>query len=166
MSVHDIGVYTCRATNAVGQASTSARITVVTKNDISFDTSNPAGLQKIQNLEDTSRYSRKAEEEVQILQKPRFLGPMKGTNRIIEGQRAHFEARVEPQNDSNLKIEWFHNGKQIMPANRIQIYHDFGYVALDILSVRAEDAGVYTVVARNQLGEEQLSAQMVVESEY
>lgn len=166
VSIHDVGTYTCRASNALGQASTSARITVVSKEDISFDSSNQAGLEKIQQLEDTSRYSRKAEEEVQILQKPRFLGPLKGTNKILEGQRAHFEARVEPQNDLNLKIEWYHNGKPIMPANRIQIYHDFGYVALDILSVRAEDAGVYTVVARNQLGEEQLSAQMVVESKY
>lgn len=53
-----------------------------------------------------------------------------------------------------------------MTANRIQTYHDFGYVALDILSVRAEDAGTYTVVARNALGEAQLSASMVVESKH
>lgn len=164
VSVHDIGSYTCRATNAVGQATTSANITVVTKKDISFDTNNPSGLEKIQTLEDHSRYSRKDNEEVQVTQKPRFLGPLKGTNKILEGQRAHFEARVEPQNDLNLRIEWYHNGKPIMSANRIQVYHDFGYVALDILSVRAEDAGIYTVVARNQLGEEQLSASMVVES--
>lgn len=166
VTIHDVGTYTCRATNALGQATTSAQITVVTKNDISFDTQNPAGLEKIQNLEDVSRYSRKAEEDVQILQKPRFLGPLKGTNKILEGQRAHFEARVEPQNDLNLRIEWYHNGKPIMPANRIQIYHDFGYVALDILNVRADDAGVYTVVAKNQLGEEQASATMVVESKF
>lgn len=63
------------------------------------------------------------------------------------------------------QIEWYFNGKAIMTANRIQAYHDFGYVALDILSVRAEDAGTYTVVARNTLGEVQLSASMVVESE-
>lgn len=64
----------------------------------------------------------------------------------------------------SLKIQWYHNGKEISAANRIQIYHDFGYVALDILDVRADDAGVYTVVARNQLGEAQVSATMVVES--
>lgn len=165
VSIHDVGTYVCRATNALGQATASARITVVAKDDISFDSSNSAGLEKIQKLEDTSRFSRRAEEDVQIMQKPRFVGPLKGTNKILEGQRAHFEARVEPQNDLNLKIEWYHNGQPIMPASRIQVYYDFGYVALDILSVRAEDAGIYTVVARNQLGEEQLSAQMFVESE-
>lgn len=53
-----------------------------------------------------------------------------------------------------------------MPANRIQVYHDFGYVALDILSVRDDDAGVYTVVARNALGEAQAQATMIVESKF
>lgn len=164
VTVHDIGNYTCRAVNACGEAITQANLSVVTKKDISFDSNNPAGLQKIHNLEDSSRYTRRTEEEVQVIQKPRFLGPLKGTNKILEGQRAHFEARVEPQSDLTLKIEWYHNGEPIKLANRIQTYHDFGYVALDILDVRADDAGVYTVVARNSVGEEQLSGHMAVES--
>lgn len=51
-----------------------------------------------------SRYSRSTQEEVQVTQKPRFLGPLKGTNKIVEGQRAHFEARVEPQSDTTMKV--------------------------------------------------------------
>lgn len=39
-----------------------------------------------------------------MTQKPRFLGPLKGTNKIAEGQRAHFEVRVEPQNDVTMKV--------------------------------------------------------------
>jgi hypothetical protein len=62
-----------------------------------------------------------------------------------------------------FQIEWYFNGRVIQSANRIQTYHDFGYVAIDILSVRSEDAGTYTVVARNALGEAQLSATMEVE---
>jgi hypothetical protein len=62
-----------------------------------------------------------------------------------------------------FQIEWYFNGRAIQSANRIQTYHDFGYVAIDILSVRSEDAGTYTVVARNALGEAQLSATMEVE---
>lgn len=53
-----------------------------------------------------------------------------------------------------------------MSANRIQTYHDFGYVALDIVGVRAEDSGTYVVVARNALGEAQLSATMQVEGNF
>lgn len=164
MTIHDVGNYTCRAYNAVGQATTTAQLSVVSKKDIVLDSQHPGGLEKIQYLEDSSRYSRNQQEEVSVTQKPRFLGPLKGTNKIVEGQRAHFEARVEPQSDLTMKIEWYFNGKPIQSANRIQTYHDFGYVALDILSVRAEDAGSYTVVARNALGEAQLSASMIVES--
>lgn len=164
VTIHDVGNYTCRATNAVGQATTSANLSVVTKKDIVYDSQHPSGLQKIQHLEDSSKYSRQQEEDVTEIKIPRFLGPMKGTNKICEGQRAHFEARCEPQSDLTMSVEWYHNGNPIMPANRIQTYHDFGYVALDIVGVRGEDAGVYTVVARNKSGEAQLASSMVVET--
>lgn len=165
LTVHDVGTYTCRATNTLGQAETSARLTVVSNLAIQYVSANQQGLQQILSLEDSSRQSRRTEEEeVQVTQKPRFIGPLKGTNTILEGQRAHFEARVEPQSDRTLQIEWYHNGKPLMSANRIELYHDFGAVALDIHAVRADDAGVYTVVARNALGEAQLQATMVVES--
>ena len=32
---------------------------------------------------------------------------------MAEGQVAHFEAQIEPIHDSNLKIEFFHNGKPL-----------------------------------------------------
>lgn len=44
------------------------------------------------------------------------------------------------------------------------MFHDFGYVALDILDVRSEDAGTYTVVARNMLGEAMSETTMEVET--
>ncbi|XP_063986913.1 titin isoform X6 [Diachasmimorpha longicaudata] len=164
VTIHDVGAYTCRAYNKVGEARTSAQLSVINKNDVIYDSQHPQGLQKIQNLEDSSRYSRQVREDTQVIEKPRFLGPLKGTNRIVEGQRAHFEARVEPQSDLNMKIEWYHNGKPISAANRIQTYHDFGYVAIDIHQVRSEDAGMYTVVARNPSGEASLQGTMNVET--
>lgn len=164
VTIHDAGHYTCRAYNALGQATTSANLSIITKKDIIAESQHPGGLERIQYLEDSSKYSRRAEEEVRVTQKPRFLGPLKGTNKIVEGQSAHFEARVEPQSDLTLTTEWYFNGKQIKSANRIQTYHDFGYVALDIANVRAEDSGTYTIVVRNAAGEAQQSASMVVES--
>lgn len=111
-----------------------------------------------------SRTNRSNQEEVTVTQKPRFLGQIKGTNKIVEGQRAHFEVRVEPLHDTTMQIEWYHNNTVIMSASRVQTYHDFGYVALDIVAVRSDDAGTYTVVARNALGEAQSSTTMEVES--
>ncbi|XP_024080936.1 titin isoform X2 [Cimex lectularius] len=164
VATHDSGRYTCRAYNQLGEATTSANLGVVSRQDVIMDSQHSSSLQKIQHLEDSSRYMRSQQEEASVTQKPRFLGPLKGTNKIVEGQRAHFEARVEPLSDTTMKIEWYFNGKALQTANRIQTYHDFGYVAVDILSVRAEDAGTYTVVARNALGEAQLSATMQVET--
>ncbi|KAL6255452.1 hypothetical protein P5V15_013787 [Pogonomyrmex californicus] len=164
VTIHDVGVYTCRAYNRAGEAHTTAQLSVISKNDVIYDSQHPTGLQKIQSLEDSSRYARQVQEETQITQTPRFLGNLKGTNKIVEGQRAHFEARVEPQSDLTMKIEWYHNGKPITAANRIQTYHDFGYVSIDILQVRSEDTGTYTVVARNARGEARLSATMTVET--
>ncbi|XP_074100964.1 sallimus isoform X11 [Cotesia typhae] len=164
VTIHDVGIYTCRAYNSAGEAQTMAQMSVISKNDIIYDSQHPQGLQKIQSLEDSSRYQRQISEQTLVTQKPRFLGPLKGTNKIVEGQRAHFEARVEPQSDLSMKIEWYHNGKPITAANRIQTYHDFGYVAIDILQVRSEDAGTYTVIARNALGEARLQATMIVET--
>lgn len=160
----DAGVYSCRAYNAIGEAVTTANMTVLTKQDVNFDSAHPQGLEQIQHLEDASRYMKKQEEEVVVTEKPRFLGPLKATTKIIEGQRAHFEARVEPQSDTTMSIDWYHNGKPIQPATRVQTYFDFGYVALDIVGVRGEDSGSYTVVARNAAGEAQLQTQMQVES--
>lgn len=164
MTIHDVGVYTCRAYNKIGEDQTTAQLTVLSKDDIIYDSEHPSGLQKIQHVEDFSQFSRQVQEECQVTQKPRFLGPLKGTNKIVEGQRAHFEARVEPQNDLTMQIEWYHNDKPITAANRIQTYHDFGYVAIDILRVRPEDAGTYTVVSKNLLGEAHLSATMYVDA--
>lgn len=164
VTIHDIGRYSCRASNKIGQAVTEANLSVITKKDIIVDTQHPGGLEKIQHLEDSNRMARTISEEVKVVQKPRFLGILKGTTKIVEGQRAHFEARVEPQSDLTMTIEWYFNGNLIKSANRIQTYHDFGYVALDIASVRDEDAGTYTVVARNASGEAQLSASMLVQS--
>ena len=114
ITIHDRGVYTCVARNALGEASTAAKLTVISKQDILLDTQHPEGLEKIRYLEDDSRYARKEETTTTVSIKPRFLGPLKGTNKIVEGQKAHFEIRLEPQSDPNLVVEWYFNGRVIM----------------------------------------------------
>jgi len=53
VTIHDVGLYTCRAVNTAGQAETSAPMTVISKNDVLFETQHPDGLEKIQYLEDS-----------------------------------------------------------------------------------------------------------------
>ena len=114
ITIYDRGVYTCVARNALGEATTTAKLTVISKQDVLLDTQHPEGLEKIRYLEDDSRYMRKEETVTSVSIKPRFLGPLKGTNKIVEGQKAHFEIRLEPQNDPQLRVEWYFNGKVIM----------------------------------------------------
>jgi hypothetical protein len=72
---------------------------------------------------------------------------------VSEGKTAHFECQVSPVHDSNLRVEFYRNGKPLPSASRFHSTYDFGYVSLDIDHVVPEDAGQYTVRAVNKLGE-------------
>lgn len=53
----DIGTYTCRAFNNLGDASTSAALTVLTRKDVVKDSQHPGGIEKFQYLEE-SKYTK------------------------------------------------------------------------------------------------------------
>ncbi|KAK3888336.1 hypothetical protein Pcinc_007597 [Petrolisthes cinctipes] len=162
--VKDSGTYTCRAYNAKGEARVSCKLTVISKAE-QEESQYGETVMKMQMLEDASRYQRtETEDTTAVSMPPKFLGPLKGTNKIVEGQKAHFEIRLEPQSDPTMTVEWYFNGQAIMSASRIKTYHDFGYVSLDISDIRQSDAGQYTVVARNALGQAQMSTVMTVET--
>lgn len=44
---------------------------------------------------------------------PVFKSPIKDQINIKEGAFAHFEARLEPLNDSTLKVVWLKDGKPV-----------------------------------------------------
>ena len=73
---------------------------------------------------------------------------------IAEGQSAHFEARLTPTEDPNMKVEWFKNGEPLATGHRYRTFNDFGIVILDILYCYAEDSGTYECRASNQLGKD------------
>lgn len=148
----DSGVYTCQARNQLGEAVTSCSVRVIAQKDLLFETQNQSGLEKIQYLEDSSRYKRSELIDEQAVIKPRFLSKPKDLTNLREGQHAHFECKLEPVTDSNLKVEWFKNGRPIIVGHRFRPIHDFGYVALDIVDLIAEDSGVYTCRAVNLIG--------------
>ena len=75
---------------------------------------------------------------------PHFVTDLTGQASMAEGQIAHFEAQIEPIHDSDLTVEFLHNGKPLKQASRIHTLCDFGYVALDIGQLIDSDAGTYT----------------------
>merc|ERR1719474_2181813 len=115
-------------------------------------------------MESTKKVETKMEMQQEVTIAPRFVSALKGTNVILEGQKAHFECRIEPQNDPKLQIQWFFNGQVLSASSRIQTFHDFGYVALDIHDVKKEDSGTYSLVATNVLGTERADVQLRVDA--
>jgi hypothetical protein len=92
------------------------------------------------------------EEDVEQFTAPRFVAKPRSIDGLVEGQNAHFEAKLEPIADPNLRVEWFVNGQPVTIGHRFRPIHDFGYVALDIVGVISEDSGTYTCRATNNAG--------------
>ena len=157
---HDQGTYSCVACNARGKAETKAQLRMGLKTEGEFQSKTWESIQKME----TSKVETKMEVHQEVTSSPKFVSPLKGTNVVLEGQRAHFECRVEPQNDPKMSIQWYFNGQVLQASSRIQTFHDFGYVALDINDARKEDSGTYTLVATNVLGSQQAEVQLNVDA--
>ena len=77
------------------------------KGAIDQGTLHEQALDKLRYLEQKARPSTDAEEST--AQAPVFTQPVRDV-RLVEGQSLHFEARLIPVGDSNLRVEWFKNG--------------------------------------------------------
>ena len=63
-----------------------------------------SGLEKIRDLEDSSRMTRHVKEEELTKQAPTFTKPLENIEGLKEGENVHFEARLTPTNDPKLKV--------------------------------------------------------------
>merc|ERR1719402_1076416 len=159
---HDQGTYTCVATNACGRAETVAELKTVSRAEADFQSKS---WESVQAMESTKKVETRMEvETTEVTSSPRFVSALKGTNVILEGQKAHFECRIEPQNDPKMSVQWYFNGQVLSASSRIQTFHDFGYVAIDINDVKQEDSGVYSLVATNVLGTERADVELRVDA--
>ena len=147
----DTGIYECRAVNNIGEAVTTASITVHGKSSLILDSQHPEGMKKITALE--SRVDRQQSMPEADFGKPVFTNPLTGTAAVAEGKAAHMEARVVPVGDPNMTFEWTKNGENLNLGSRFRASQDFGFVTLDILQCVPEDSGMYMVKAKNLTGE-------------
>lgn len=158
----DEGVYMCRASNPLGEAVTTASMRVQTKASIQLESQHPESIRKLMQLEGkTVPHSKEIDRP---FEKPIFTQLLTGPSELWEGQHAHFEARVVPVGDPNLRFEWYVNGIELKMGSRFRTTHDFGFISLDINSVVAEDSGVYMCKAINLAGEAVSSTAMKVKS--
>ena len=83
---------------------------------------------------------------------------------VEEGEKGHFECRVEPKSDPNLRVEWFHNGRPLQSGHRFRTMYELGFVSLDILYAYPEDCGEYLCRATNQMGTDATKALLTCKS--
>lgn len=88
-------------------------ISLAARSSIILDTQHEGALQKIQYLEDDSRYKRTRTEETVIAEKPQFGRPLRNVEHLPEGLNVHLEATLTPVNDPTMKVEWYCNGRPI-----------------------------------------------------
>ncbi|ETN87097.1 hypothetical protein NECAME_01255 [Necator americanus] len=157
----DSGVYTCKAVSQFGEAATSCTVKCNPTQSLQLDTQHEASWTRVQEIENRKPPERIYEEPEKM--PPRFVVQLPGAlGEVAEGTPIHFECQVEPTNDNQLTVQWYHNGVPLANGHRFRTAHDFGHVSLDILYAFAQDSGEWTCVARNQLGEAQTSASFTV----
>ena len=136
----------CVATNNAGTAQTSARLTII-ENRLSVvtDSNLENGWDQIQHLE-SSKYIKQEQIETEYDEKPKFLTDFYGKTELYEEQVAMFEAKFTPVSDPNLTVQILKDGQPLEHANRISIFHGFGYVSLKIHHLNAErDSGKFSI---------------------
>ncbi|VDK48698.1 unnamed protein product [Gongylonema pulchrum] len=157
----DSGEWTCVATNSLGEAQSSASFNVIGNKVIYDESQHPESLHRIQQIEAPKELPPEPVELKPLA--PQFISPLQTIERI-EGQPAHFETRVTPINDPQMRVQWFKDGAPLLNSNRFHHTSDFGFIGLDIAYTVPEDSGVYTVVAANEQGQDQAEGYLGVES--
>jgi titin len=118
-----------------------------------MDSQLPRGMEgamdKIANLEGLGRRRIMDNPSEDLDAPPEFLSQIEDLL-LAENSLAHFETRLTPINDPSMKVEWFHNGKQLSAGSRIKTINDFGFVILEVANVLTRDSGNYTCKAVNR----------------
>lgn len=100
----DVGIYTCRARNKVGEAVTTCSIKVEDRPTLDTSPQRPEALPRIQELE--APLPGPAQEPETVYPPPLFISHLNNVE-LWEGETAHFECMVVPKDDPSMKIEWY-----------------------------------------------------------
>jgi hypothetical protein len=108
----DSGLYSCRATNAAGEAVTSTSVRCSGQSSLLMGTLHPESLPQIERLE---HHPDVPTQEMEIQYgPPHFVTTLRNQEDVKEHSTAHFECRLEPSRDPTMKVEWFVNGRPLL----------------------------------------------------
>jgi hypothetical protein len=73
----------------------------------------------LENYHQQQHLYRPEPEQPESIAPPQFVSPIKDQKNIHENGFAHFDARLEPSNDSTMKVEWFKDGRPVEASKHI-----------------------------------------------
>ncbi|CAG5126018.1 unnamed protein product, partial [Candidula unifasciata] len=164
MYPEDSGVYECRATNAYGISTTSARVECRPLRSVILDSQLPEeGAAKLLQMEEHWRSHMNVEERV--IEEPKIKSPPSIDLKpepveTEEGEPAKFLVKVSGY--PRPRVSWWINGSLIVGSTRFKVTYDGMMHYLEIPRCREYDAGQIRVVAKNSEGEQEVSTSLIV----
>lgn len=118
----DQGVYTARAVNILGEATTFCSVTLPSADQgVEMTTLHPRGvlgLESIGQMEARGFLPDEEEPELNNQRLPQFVTQFNSAE-LEQGAVGHFEAKLEPTDDGNITLEWTLNGKPLAESKQI-----------------------------------------------
>jgi len=145
----DQGTYTLQAVNPSGKVETTAKLTIQPPKQPKDD--KPLEVKAPQ----------PTKEDLTQQQPPKVVVPLK-EEQVEENSPVLLKATItgKPTPD----FTWFKDNKPLTPSNRLRSRYDAPtqQILLQIDNVRPEDAGQYTVLAKNPVGQDQTGAKLTI----
>ncbi|RVE57825.1 hypothetical protein OJAV_G00203040 [Oryzias javanicus] len=162
----DSGRFTCTATNQAGTISTSCYLLVKVSEDIESREETAVietGMTKTQSFAIETKEQREVStgesEAPFFIQKPT-------AQKLVEGGSVYFDCQIG--GNPKPHIIWKKNGVPLTTGYRYKVAYrkETGACRLEISMTFADDAGEYSVFAKNPFGEASASARLLEEAEY
>mgnify|MGYP002377957589 CR=1 FL=1 len=145
----DAGTYTLQATNPLGKADTTAKLTI-----------QPSKQPKEEKPLEV-KAPPPAPQDLQQMQPPKVVVPIENQE-VPEKSPVLLKATIigKPTPD----FTWFKDNKPLQPSPRLRTRYnpETNEVLLQIDNVQPQDVGQYTVVAKNPAGQDQTSGKLTV----
>lgn len=94
---------------------------------------------------------------------PDFYTGLSDQYNFAEGQEIRLYAHIEAY--PSVGVSWYRNGLKLRPSRRVMISLDHdGFVELVITGASIQDAGLYSCVATNAVGQAETSGLIVIET--
>ena len=83
----------------------------------------------LKHVEQSHKQQTRREEEISRYGPPSFMTPLNDLT-IMEGEKAHLDAKVGPVGDPSIKVEWYCNGQAITASKYYYSFYFYSFYSL------------------------------------